>query len=388
MTSPEHAPTKSPEPKPSTGPVISVVATLDRSPDDSGGSPVVSGLLGTTTGQEEPTGLEKAVSTTTDASKVMSDESSGPDEDELPLNEQIAAERKAVESGLRSSRSLAGHIEKLILAVEPKHQPPFAMALRELLDELAAIEQELTLKPDSEQQTLQHLQTLVVRRQKTHATLDVLVKKVTPATRLWNAAGNVPASWKDFKAEHHGAFLKALTDFRGDDDLHPDTDFRGGEGQLFLSKKHPERALKRWLARRFDDMPKSLKLLDNALDLVASTNGLAAHVRVIGYFHPEGTDWIVRDFVQKSVPLTTALKKRDKGAITAWKAAITLLRPPRVGDSPRVEPEVNEDGSTTRPMDMDPDMGPTGSLLSKLWKTSDNLHWASAEGRIVVIDMM
>ncbi len=174
-----------------------------------------------------------------------------------------------------------------------------------------------------------------------------------------------PRSWDIFKQEFHEEFRLRLRRFRESENMDPDPGLRGGEGQLFRSRAHPLRALKRWFERRLNDMPRSIQLLRDVRTSVEANATLRSVIDVVR-IHERGSDWVLRDFSPDSVPLRSAMG--DAAAVSARTRAIAEL------EAMRGRGELN---AVLR------------NLLKKLRKDppSANLHWNPGTGKIIVIDM-
>ena len=173
------------------------------------------------------------------------------------------------------------------------------------------------------------------------------------------AQSHFPDSWSDFDERLHAEFEQELNRFRGNTDLEPTPNLRGGEGQLFLSRLRPAQALKRWFSARLSDMAESLRLLRAARATVQGNAALSPHMDVVEV-GSTGSDWAVRGFEADSITLADAVGS-NPAAATARAQAIAALQ-----------------GSTD---------AVSQSLLSKLNSNSANLHWSPSRGKIIVIDM-
>ncbi|MES2944167.1 MAG: hypothetical protein V4772_14960, partial [Pseudomonadota bacterium] len=118
-----------------------------------------------------------------------------------------------------------------------------------------------------------------------------------------------PDSWSRFDPALNEGFLDKLVKF-GTFDLNPNPGLRGGEGQLFLSEKNPDLALKRWYQTRIGDLAQSLTVLQNAGAVVRRDQVLNATLHVVN-IHDQGSDWALRDFYPDSLPLKNALGDGD-----------------------------------------------------------------------------
>jgi|GEM_PF-6815388 len=175
--------------------------------------------------------------------------------------------------------------------------------------------------------------------------------------------GVIPRNWKNFDEQHNEEFIKKLGEFRGDNVLTRNTSISGGEGQLFKSPKESGKALKRWFKHRIEDMPKSIKLLEDAKVTIKGNPALDKDMDIVNVYE-KGTDWVRRDFAEKSRPLKDALKDPEVSA-----ARDRLL---------------NELAGKTDEM--------SKNLSKKLkkpnGKPSANAHWCPKLGKILIIDMM
>jgi hypothetical protein len=170
-------------------------------------------------------------------------------------------------------------------------------------------------------------------------------------------AADYPRSWDDwFVAADNAEFKARLEEFRGTEFMEPN--YTGGEGAVFLGDSKTT-ALKRWFKSRIDDFGPSVAKLRDARAAVLGEPGVAKYVDVVEV-HQTGTDWILRDFVLDSGPLskftTGQAEAARQGAIAALKAKPSL--------------------SATE-----------AAILGKLEGRSDNLHWDAVRGKIAVIDM-
>ena len=131
-----------------------------------------------------------------------------------------------------------------------------------------------------------------------------------------NGVGNtqqaIPSSWNRFDPELNQAFVERLSAF-GSESLEPNPGLRGGEGQLFLSAKAPDLALKRWYQTRVSDMAQSVSILKNAAKIVNNDPVLSQTLRVVNV-REVGSDWILRDFSPDSIPLKAALGDEEVAA--------------------------------------------------------------------------
>lgn len=233
-----------------------------------------------------------------------------------------------------------------------------------------------------------------VLKEKSEEALKKIEEEIKKAEETKNAAQPYPKSWEKFAAEHHSDFKTELNKFRGDTNLDPDPNLKGGEGWLFTSKLAPLRALKRWFKARIGDMPESIKKLRQAKQAVDTNPGLAAEMEVVEV-HKVGNDWILRDFDAKTIPLkdamksSTAAKEAQARALTAIEKgveAITKTAKERrlaemeAGKKPGNEfytPEEKAQNETLK------------DIKSKLAQNpaNENLHWSGLKKKIVVIDM-
>lgn len=86
----------------------------------------------------------------------------------------------------------------------------------------------------------------------------------------YNFSIKLPDNWSSFFPKTNIEFAQALKEFRGNNDLSFDINFRGGEGQLFETPLSNNTVLKRWHEKRIKDMSESIRLLKEARDLVNS----------------------------------------------------------------------------------------------------------------------
>lgn len=173
-----------------------------------------------------------------------------------------------------------------------------------------------------------------------------------------------PRSWLEFSDQFHAKFKSRLCPFRGGsektpDILKPNSGFRGGEGQLFLSEKNPKQALKRWFTTQLPQMNRSVTLLLDARKCIDGNKDLQSFLEIVDVFEHEN-DWILRGFDPDSIPLQKAIQ--DQMVITCKEKALSAL----VG---------KEDPISTE-------------LRRKLEGNSANLHWSPTLKKILVIDMM
>jgi hypothetical protein len=113
-----------------------------------------------------------------------------------------------------------------------------------------------------------------------------------------------PVSWRAFDPNYHGAFLVRLVKFRGDSNVDVPDGLRGGEGQLFLSDLHPDRALKRHFPGR-RGVHRGVNNLKEAYEVINKNPLLQQYFRIVQIYE-EGPDldWIERDFERDSWPLS------------------------------------------------------------------------------------
>src|SRR6266508_2463686 len=100
--------------------------------------------------------------------------------------------------------------------------------------------------------------------------------------------------------------------------------FSGGEGQLFLSPDSANATLKRWYKGRIGDFQPSVNLLKEADAAIQANETLAADIEVVK-IHKQGSDWILRDFDPRSLPLRDAIGS-DAKAQAARNRVISLLK--------------------------------------------------------------
>ncbi len=183
---------------------------------------------------------------------------------------------------------------------------------------------------------------------------DDLIKK----NFLSEIGQNLPENWSVFSGKNHIEFAQELKRFRRTDDLTFDKKLRGGEGQLFESTVTDEKVLKRWFESRVDDMPESVKLLEDARVIIEENASLKELVDVVTV-DERGADWIIRGFDRKSIPLKSAVS--DQMVDKIRQSAIELLS--------KEESELAK------------------NILKKLTKNSANLHWSPKTQKILIIDM-
>src|SRR5262249_44130194 len=112
------------------------------------------------------------------------------------------------------------------------------------------------------------------------------------------------------------------------------------------------------------DMPRSLKLLEDARTSVNANPQLSSVMEVVE-IHETGPDWILRDFDPNTVELKSA---NDAAAQATRSKAIADLE------------ALKKEGRLTDVLE---------DLLKKLKKEppSANLHWSATKQKIIVIDM-
>jgi hypothetical protein len=188
--------------------------------------------------------------------------------------------------------------------------------------------------------------------------LEAEAARIPPGTAVSAPkAADYPPSWgRWFEAASNAEFKARLEAFRGNEFMEPN--YTGGEGAVFLGDSKTT-ALKRWFSSRINDFASSVALLRDARAAVLGNPGLSKYVDVVEV-HQTGTDWILRDFVLDSGPLsgfpTGLAETARQGAMGALKARPSL--------------------SATENL-----------ILSKLEGKSDNLHWDTQRGKITIIDM-
>ena len=169
----------------------------------------------------------------------------------------------------------------------------------------------------------------------------------------------IPANWNRFDQAQDQQFIERLRQFQGEDnlDLTRPSGFAGGEGQLFFSSAQPDQALKRWFSSRLDDMPESVRLLDDAAAAIDNNADIARHLDVVR-ISDRGPDWIVRDFVSGTDPLRDVISSNP-----AAQAARDAVLPHLSG-------------------------GVLDDINSKFMGTiSENLHWSPTRNQIIILDM-
>lgn len=171
------------------------------------------------------------------------------------------------------------------------------------------------------------------------------------------AADELKRDWDRFDSKNDPEFKKKLADFRGSDDLTMKRSMAGGEGQIFLSDKYPNLALKRWFKSSPHPFTDSVSRLETARTVVDGNAQLSKDMSVVK-IHEKGSDWILRDFDRSSVPIGDAVG--DANVAAARQRAIDALK--------------TMPGETAQ------------ELLKKLEGNSANIHWSAAAGKLVVID--
>jgi len=175
-----------------------------------------------------------------------------------------------------------------------------------------------------------------------------------------------PRDWSRFDPDGHTEFRTRLREFRGTDELSSSGGLAGGEGQVYLSDRHPDLGLKRWFASRLDDMAKSIRLLEEVRAAVLRNPTLARDLDVVR-IHERGRDWMVRDFDRSSIPLRDTLDDPDIAAAHA-RVLQELEAMKRRGELPEV----------------------LETALKRLRRNppSANIHWSPTSGKLLIIDMM
>jgi len=168
-------------------------------------------------------------------------------------------------------------------------------------------------------------------------------------------AADFPKSWDVFNPVTNREFKTELENFRGTDDM--EQNFAGGEGAVYLGQRKTT-ALKRWFAKR-TDMPQSLAKLRAAHDAVSGDLILSNHLLVVEV-RRTAADWIERDFVMGS---------RELKEFATGPAEVARVEVIKKLESKPVRSAAEED------------------ILGKLRNRSANLHWDSAQSKIVIIDM-
>lgn len=277
------------------------------------------------------------------------DPNPGPKTDPTrPAQPTVVVGQEKLISDIKGSQKLAGRIAEQLPTVERPNAKP---ALEARLQELQARLTRLSAEADAAK-TPGEVARIRAEREAAQTELEKLNSDVRAAQSRF------PDSWKDYDASLHEEFQTKLKEFRGNEDLEPTPGLRGGEGQLFLSRKSPLLALKRWFKSRVTDMSESLRLLRSAKSAVEGNARLNKVMDVVEVAE-NGSDWAVRGFDPTSVPLRNAIS--DPAAATARAEALSAL------------------GGATDPVLV--------SLRGKLESSSANLHWSPANGKILVIDM-
>lgn len=176
---------------------------------------------------------------------------------------------------------------------------------------------------------------------------------------IGNALGSkIPGSWSKFDENLNQAFVNRLEKF-GTQNLEPDSKLRGGEGQLFLSPKTPDLALKRWYQNRLGDLDRSVNILQDAGAVVNNHPVLSKTLKVVKV-HEVGPDWILRDFSPDSMPLKDALGDQDvANALKTTREELQKIEDPALAD-----------------------------LAKRLGRNppSSNFHWSPVQHKIIWID--
>lgn len=189
------------------------------------------------------------------------------------------------------------------------------------------------------------------------------IKKVKDALKiefLDKIGKRLPGNWDEFSPHNNIEFAEELKKYRGDYDLTFDRNFRGGEGQLFDIHPIENQVLKRWYELRIKDMPESIRLLEEAKNIVDANPLLKQYIEVVEVTK-KGTDWIVRGFNRRSIQLSEAISDSDPIVSKVRELAIEALS--------------NQQGTIQQ------------SILKKLVKNSENLHWSPNSQKILIIDM-
>ena len=169
----------------------------------------------------------------------------------------------------------------------------------------------------------------------------------------------LPGNWDEFSPYTNIEFAEKLKNSKGDYDLTFDRNFRGSEGQLFEIHSIENKTLKRWFENRLDVMPRSIRLLEEAKNIVDSNPLLRQYIEVVEVTE-RGSDWIVRGFDESSVKITEVLS--DPLVMKAKQNAIELLS--------KEQTEIAKD------------------ILKKINKNSANIHWSLKNKKILIIDML
>jgi hypothetical protein len=169
----------------------------------------------------------------------------------------------------------------------------------------------------------------------------------------------VPPEWRQFNNANDQEFGVALREFRGDDTTNFKKSLRGGEGQVFGSDLHPDRALKRWFTERQGDMARSVELLRAAEAAVAADPEISALIHVVK-IHDVGPDWILRDFVRDSTQIRAL--KNDAEVMRIYQQVLAL----------RLHEHPNEILHLIGP---------------KVKRFGSNIHWSPSLKKLVIIDM-
>lgn len=111
----------------------------------------------------------------------------------------------------------------------------------------------------------------------------------------------VSSKFNIFDERYNIEFLNVLRRFRDSDDQSFVMKMSGGEGQIFLSRKEPFLALKRFFKQSVNNR-RGVELLKDAEAQVLRSPDLS-RVLEIARIYDEGSDWILRDYDSNSAPL-------------------------------------------------------------------------------------
>ncbi|MEM0575170.1 hypothetical protein [Flavobacterium polysaccharolyticum] len=181
-----------------------------------------------------------------------------------------------------------------------------------------------------------------------------IVKKKTKKIK-----STISDNWSNFTPKLDKEFAKRLEKFRGGKDKTFDSKLSGGEGQLFQTPYSDNLVLKRWFSKRVDDMPKSIRLLEQTKKIIESNPQLKKIIEVVD-IKEKGSDWVVRGFDPDSIKIRDL--ELDPFVVKSRKKAIELLS--------KQNDEISK------------------SILKKIEKNSANIHWSREKKKLLIIDMM
>ena len=290
-------------------------------------------------------GLDTSTEVAEDTSSNLFGGSFGLDDEVDPLKE----DRDFVQVGLKDTADRLKLLEGFLLLKEP------GVGLGLLKIDVQAMYLRISTSRHSldEAKTLTDMAPLKAALVELKKDLGLLRGTVTKHPNAY------PKTWEDFNALNHAAFKIRLAAFRGDGDMSMSSSFRGGEGQLFFSKAHKDKALKRWMSAQLGQMGQSVGLLREARKCIDSNDALSKLLDIVNVYE-EVRDWILRDFDPDSIPLAKAIQAPT--VIECKAQAIAALQ----GNDDKISVELRE----------------------KLERNSANLHWSPTAKKILVIDMM